>query len=441
MIIAATNWFLFIGRFHPVLVHLPIGMMVLLAILEIAGIKAAYRDPVGKIRTVIVPVLTFCALVTAACGWLLATGGDYNPELLFWHRWLGVSVAALCVIMLIETRRNWLKSYFVTLAVALITVAITGHLGGSMTYGSGYLTRYAPGPIKRLLGIETASTPAPLPKISHISTAFVYPQIIQAIFTQNCISCHGQNRQKGGLRLDSYHRVMSGARGTRIVLPGQAARSVLIQRIALPVGKSHRMPPRGHRPLSAGEIAILNWWVQAGAPNRVLLMKAHCPPDIMADIRKLFSQTQSTTPRPRNQIAELISKISQHTGMQITFLNPKSAMLRCSAATDARFSDHDLAALEPIVLNIESLNLDGTAVSDNGIGIINRMVNLQSLHLKGTRMDAQSVLALNHLSHLRYLSIPNHHISNADIRQFKKQNFVPHLVVNGDSGLGNLPSF
>ena len=441
MLIAMTNWILFIGRFHPVLVHLPIGMLVLLAILEIAGIKKAYRESITKVRTLIVPILALCALITATCGWLLATGGDYNPQILFWHRWLGISVAGLCVIMLIETRQKWFRSYFLTLAVTLVTVAITGHLGGSMTYGSDYLTQYAPRPIKQLLGISTHHVPAPLPKLSHISNALVYPQIVQAILTQNCVTCHGPNRQKGGLRLDSYRRLIHGRNGQPVVLPDHPERSILIQRIELPVGKSHRMPPSGHRPLTTGEIAILRWWVQAGMPNRISLMEAAPPASITADIRKLFLEAQSQKPLPRKEVEAMIPRLAQRSGMQITFLSPQSSMLRCSASKIPDFSDQKLSLLNPVRLNIQSLNLDSTSITDHAMIVINEMVNLKSLHLRHTQVDGAGLLTMNHLRQLRYLSVPNHKLSSKVINKFKKQNFIPHLVVTGDGGISDLPNF
>ena len=416
-------------------------MLVLLAILEIAGIKNVYRESITKVRMLIVPILALCSLITATCGWLLATGGDYNPILLFWHRWLGIAVAGLCVIMLIETRQKWFRSYFLTLAITLVTVAITGHLGGSMTYGSNYLTQYAPRPIKQLLGISTHHVPAPLPKLSHISNALVYPQIIQAILTQNCVTCHGPNRQKGGLRLDSYRRLIHGRNGQPVVLPDHPERSILIQRIELPVGKRHRMPPSGHRPLTPGEIAILRWWVQAGMPNRISLMEAAPPASITADIRKLFSEAQSQKPLPRKEVEAMIPRLALRSGMQITFLSPQSNMLRCSAKEKPHFSDQKLSLLNPVRLNIASLNLDSTPITDHAMIVINEMVNLKSLHLRHTCVDGKGLSTLDRLSYLRYLSIPSRKITAADIAKFKKRNFIPNLVVTGDGGISALPDF
>ena len=441
MFIAMTNWLLFIGRFHPVLVHLPIGIMVLLAILELVGIRPNQRETIAEVRGLVVPILAVCAVIAATCGWLLATGGDYNPTLLFWHRWLGITVAGLCVVMFIEIRFKVFKAYWTTLAIALVAVAITGHLGGSMTYGSNYLTQYAPRPIKRLLGVEGSQSPVPLPKISNVEDAIVYPQIVQAIFNQNCIACHGVNRQKGGLRLDSYQWLLRGAHGKPMVLPGNAARSILIERIELPIGKGHRMPPSGHRQLTRGEKAILSWWVQNGAVNQEALNKTNPPEPILADIRSLFAVTASRRPLSRLKVKTYLAQLVRQTGMRIAFAGKHSAMLRCSAEKDAHFSNKQLEMLRPIRLNIASLNLDSTGVTDSAVALINQMVNLTSLHLRDTPIDAKGLLLLDALNHLKYLSVPTHKVTAAEINALKKRNFTPHLVVTGDGGISDLPSF
>ncbi len=343
--------------------------------------------------------------------------------------------------MLVEVRFNVVKTYWTTLAIALVAVAITGHLGGSMTYGSNYLTQYAPRPIKRLLGVEGSSTTVALPKISNVASAIVYPQIIQAIFNQNCIACHGVNRQKGGLRLDSYRLLMRGARGKPMVMPGNAARSILIERIELPVGKSHRMPPSGHRQLTGGEKAILRWWVQSGAVDQQPLNKSNPPAPIMADIRTLFAVVATQQPLSRMKVQTYIAQLVRQTGMRISFSGKHSVMLRCNARKNAHFTNQQLSWLRPIRLNIVSLNLDSTSVTNSAVALINQMVNLKSLHLRDTPIDAKGLSLINQLNNLKYLSVPTHKITAAVIEALKERNFTPHLVVTGDGGINDLPSF
>jgi uncharacterized membrane protein len=65
---------LFLGRFHPVLVHLPIGGLVLLGALELVALFIRFKDA-ARNRRLILALTTAAAGVTAACGWLLSDSG------------------------------------------------------------------------------------------------------------------------------------------------------------------------------------------------------------------------------------------------------------------------------------------------------------------------------------------------------------------------------
>ena len=88
-----SDTLLLFGRFHPLLVHLPIGLIVLLAFLELLAcwprLKKANASA-GAILALAVPA----SIVTAVCGWLLSLGGGYDDRLLQWHKWTGIAVAA-----------------------------------------------------------------------------------------------------------------------------------------------------------------------------------------------------------------------------------------------------------------------------------------------------------------------------------------------------------
>ena len=86
---------LFLGRFHPVLVHLPIGGLVLLGVLELLAKLPRFKDAAQSNRLIL--GLTAAASVTAALlGWMLSQAGGYDPQLLPWHKWTGFAVAAAC---------------------------------------------------------------------------------------------------------------------------------------------------------------------------------------------------------------------------------------------------------------------------------------------------------------------------------------------------------
>jgi len=110
----APNLFLFLGRFHPLLVHRPIGFLALLIVLESLARFGRFRGAnacAGYVLALLVP----SALVSAACGWLLSQSGDYDGDLLRAHRWSGFAMALLCLVVALCHWRQWPRAYVVLL--------------------------------------------------------------------------------------------------------------------------------------------------------------------------------------------------------------------------------------------------------------------------------------------------------------------------------------
>ena len=87
---------------------------------------------------------------------------------------------------------------------------------------------------------------------------------VQPILKAHCYSCHGEQKQLSGLRLDVKAAAHEGGRvAWRRDLAGRSAESVLIQLVRSD-DKDVRMPPEGP-PLSAEQIDVLRRWIEEGA--------------------------------------------------------------------------------------------------------------------------------------------------------------------------------
>ena len=86
---------------------------------------------------------------------------------------------------------------------------------------------------------------------------------IQPIFAKHCVSCHGPEKQKGGLRLDARAAALKGGDDGKVIIAGKSAESRLVQFVA-GLDKDKVMPPKGER-LSSAEVAALREWIDAGA--------------------------------------------------------------------------------------------------------------------------------------------------------------------------------
>jgi mono/diheme cytochrome c family protein len=87
---------------------------------------------------------------------------------------------------------------------------------------------------------------------------------VQPIFDQNCVKCHGPEKQKGGLRFDSKAAALKpGESGELAIAPGNPGKSALLYRV-VSHDPDEKMPPKGE-PLSAGTVSVLKAWIAEGA--------------------------------------------------------------------------------------------------------------------------------------------------------------------------------
>ena len=141
-----TDLDLFIGRLHPIIVHLPIGFLLLGSLFYFLGKTKKYSG-LQKALPITLFLGAISAIMAAFIGWLLAKSGGYGEEALFWHKWLGISVAIIAVFAWLLSINKVRVSSKITTAIMAIIIAllsITGHLGGNLTHGEDYLFTYAP---------------------------------------------------------------------------------------------------------------------------------------------------------------------------------------------------------------------------------------------------------------------------------------------------------
>ncbi len=85
---------------------------------------------------------------------------------------------------------------------------------------------------------------------------------ILPIFKSSCQGCHGAAMQMGQLRLDSKQLALKGGQSGKVILPGDAAASILYRRVAA-IGEQPRMPMGGELPPE--QIDLLRRWIEQGA--------------------------------------------------------------------------------------------------------------------------------------------------------------------------------
>ena len=104
---------------------------------------------------------------------------------------------------------------------------------------------------------------APSPRAQRASEPVDFAREVNPILQQRCVSCHGGETRRGGLRLDRAADALRGGDSGQVIIPGKAQDSLLIEKIHAS-SLAERMPPKGD-PLSQEQISVLRRWIDEGA--------------------------------------------------------------------------------------------------------------------------------------------------------------------------------
>jgi uncharacterized membrane protein len=409
-----ADWLQFLGRFHPLLVHLPIGLIVLLPLLEFAGTKRqSLREAAGFVLQL---ALAACVL-SIIFGLLLAYGSGEIGTTVTRHMRGGI-VLAIELLLCLAVRRSWLAgqrsgSYFILLTAALVTLGWTAHHGGSLTHGSNYLTRYMPPTLKKFLAPSAVS--------SHPNSFFA--RHIYTVLDTKCVVCHGTNKEQGGLRLDSYESLMAGGKDGIVIAPRNPDGSLLLKKVTLPPTDPHFMPAEGRTPLTPEEIARIRAWVLQGAS-----------PDAASVPGIFIPEDHEEAPPPVGDYSALMGDIRQMRQSHGAKLVPVSANLSDGLilrTTDVArsFDDAQLAKFQRFAPFIVEAELGRTAVTDAGIETLSQFKNLRALHLEGTAISGRTLAKLSSLPQLTYLNLSATRVTSDAVAPLKGKPNLRHLYL------------
>lgn len=328
----ASSLVLFVGRFHPILLHLPVGALMVLCLMELICMTRRGEAQFGSAALLTLWVGAAGSVLAVIAGIMLSREGGYEGGNFTLHQTLALigtagvlSALVIRIYAMGQGNRDVMHAYRAVFFGSFGLMGLGAHFGGNMSHGSKFLTEHAPEPMKsQMISVEkwmlefvekpkakapeaapvvaqpptvtpapaVASSPSPTPTpppaapepmaktpaaAAESTEKLVFRDLILPIFEAKCNKCHNEDKSKGDLRLDTYEMAMKGGENGSNFVPGKPDESLSIQRIALPTDDDEHMPPDGKEQLTEAEFALLKYWVQAGASATQKVSEAQFP--------------------------------------------------------------------------------------------------------------------------------------------------------------------
>jgi uncharacterized membrane protein len=407
----------FFGHFHPLAVHLPIALLLLVPLMEIAGTNQR-RAHIRAAAAFVLGLAVIAAIVTPLLGWLLAWSGGYEGALVTRHMWGGASLAAACWITWI-LRGHSRALYSIALVATVSLMVWTGYRGGQLAHGEEHLTQHMPQVLRSLFGLPAIALHGAL---EGDPTTF-YGARIAPILKDHCLLCHSAEKHRGGLRLNTYAAIMHGGKDGPVIVPGDPQASELHRRISLPAGNKDAMPAEGKPHLSTADINLIDLWIGAGAS--ALLAR-----DAIAGAAPAAAPELPSAPDYRPQLGQ-IAALEASLGIQLVPRSqiPTDGLILRTASFPAHASDATIAGLAPVGLLIVDAELARTAVTDAALSPLATFTNLRKLDLSYTAITSSGLRALAPLKQLETLNLTGTATSAAGVAVLRSNPALRHIYV------------
>ncbi|MBP6619516.1 MAG: hypothetical protein KA188_04630 [Leadbetterella sp.] len=397
----------FLGKFHPLFVHLPIGFFVLAFALKVLSFWKN-KEAIEAILPIMLILSFGASLFSSITGFLLSQSGEYDIEMVNNHQWAGIGFTILVGVFYLL--RDNIKLNLPFWGVSTILLVIVGHLGGSLTHGEDFLS---------LSGKLIEKKP-----IIDIQKALVYEEIIKPIFEEKCYSCHSSKKQKGNLRLDSKDAILKGGKNGKTIVPHEIEKSILSKRLFLKDSDEEHMPPKGKTQLSNEELKIINWWIKEGASFDKKANQLNQTAEIKQAL--LTFQAGNETAKGISNVPE--KDVEKGSEESITLLKT-SGILAIPVAVNSNYLLINLRGIDPSAKDVEALkslkkqivwfNATNVKNSETLAGIFQELNEIRVLHLNKTNFSDKGMAEIKHLSHLQTLNLSNTLVTERGLENLK----------------------
>lgn len=424
----------FFGHFHPVVLHLPIGIFTLIVFQELLAIFTRYKPQNG-----LFPVFfgAASAVVAVIFGFLLYQGGGFEgSELVEDHLWGGIAFSCVAILTLIV--KSWVLApgasqafyrLMVFLSVGVMTYA--SHDGASITHGKDYLFEYAPDPLRKIIGLEPKEKEQ---EAKPLEEQIVYADIVQPILEMRCVECHKEGKSKGRFRMDTFELLVKGGKEGDAIEPGNALDSNIVFRAELPEDDDEHMPPEGKTDIEDHELAVIKWWIDQGADPVKTVADLELTDEIREAIGKLkltvafkedHAKPEVKTDEPTAELRTTVSELGELFPGGLTFESQSSSNLTFTGVSmRGKLTDEEFAKLGPVIPKMVSMDLSSTSITDQSVAMLAPAENLRMIRLSETGITDASLDTLAELTTLESVNLYGTSVTDEGV---KKLTALPNL--------------
>lgn len=396
-----------IGRWHPLVLHFPIVLLLIAIFLGLTG---------RKIPRNLLTIAVISALVTAISGFFLGKEVGSKGNLLFWHQWLGGGLALLAALWYgLEGLQVGKQVYTKIIQIVIVgLILLTGHYGGMITHGQDFLAL----PKEKKQDI--------IPK-----NPLIYEHVVNRILEAKCVKCHNPNKKKGELLMTDLAGLLKGGEGGNTLIPGNPGESEIIRRLYLPIEDEEHMPPEGERPFADSEIRILEQWIALGASDTLRLDHLESSQPLAVLIKEMMEPDpmEKWTGLPKVADSTLSNLASDY--LTITRLAGATDALKVNVYMPPEYDARMLLDLAPVNQNIVELDLSGLPIGERELAFAANCPNLEWLEIDRTPITDVQVDTLRNLAKLRLLKVYETDIGDRSISFFKEWKNLKSLYIWG----------
>ena len=374
-------WF---GKLHPLVLHFPIVIGIAIVIYFLFFQNKALEENTEKF---ILVGNALMASMVALLGLFLSKQDAYDTNTLNLHKWGGLSIAFVSWFLIYI--KSFASNYKKIIAlVYLFVLLFFTHQGALLTHGENALSIPTP-----VVAVEVKTVD---------SSLSVYEKAIAPILTQKCVSCHGPDKVKGKLQLQSPELIIKGGKDGNILNGIQNEEALLLQRIHLPNADEKHMPPADKLQLTLEELTLLTKWVKAGG-NFTKKISELAKTDSLAILAMAYKAPTKGSSDKKNTAPDLKEFNSNY--LTVNYLFNGSEDIEVNFFQGSFYKIEQLKNLEKIKDKIVSLNMQGMPISKEDLAIIVQFTHLQKLNLNYTNLKIGDLEALKNISSLVNLSI------------------------------------